>query len=164
MRIPELLLITLMLATTASAAGIGVAPAELSFSVEKGKTQQRELTVYNLEGNDVGIEVTGDSPALKFYHSGSIGANAKEKITVEADAKRLKEGSHSSAIYVTAKSPASGVRLNLGTAVKADINVFTVIKTNAIIGIMTSAAIVLLGLLIYLAAMRLNTAFRAQKA
>lgn len=164
MKISALLFITLLLATTTSAAGIGVAPAELSFSVEKDKTQQRELTVYNLENNEVELDVTSDSPALKFNHSGSIGASGKEKITIEADAKRLKEGSHSSAIYITTKTPASGVRLNLGTAVKADINVFTTVKTNAIIGVMTSSAIVLLGLLTYLASRRLNRAFAAQKA
>ncbi len=164
MKIGALLFIMLLLATAASAAGIGVAPAELRFSVEKGKAQQRELTVYNLEDNDVDIEVTGDSPALKFHHRGGIGAGGKEKITVEVDAKRLKEGSKKGTIYITAKSPASGVRLNLGTAVKADINVFATPKTNAIIGVITSASIVLLGLLMYFAATRLNRAFATQKA
>ncbi len=164
MRIPELLLITLLLATTASAAGIGVTPAELNFNIEKGKTQQHELTVYNLENNEVELDVTSDSDFLKFSHGASISANGKEKITVEADAKKLRQGSYSKNIRITTSSPAKGVRLNLGTAVKASISVFTTNKNSVAVGILTSAAIVLSGLLAYFAATRLSRTFSAQKA
>ncbi len=164
MKLTLLFLLSLLLSTAATAAGIGVAPAELSFNIEKGKTQQRQLTVYNLENGEVELEAASDSDFLKVYHSGSIGANAREKITVEANAKGLKKGSYNGSIYVTAKNQGSGVRLNLGTAVKAHVNVFTTRETSAIIGLITSASIVLAGLLAYFAATRLNMIFTSQKA
>ncbi len=164
MRIPEALLIMLLLATTASASGIGVTPAELSFNIEKGKTQQRELAVYNLGDSAFELDVTSDSDFLRFSHTGRISANGKGKVVVEADAKKLKEGVRSGSIYITAGSQSSGVRLNLGTAVKANVEVFTLKKTSAVTGTITSSAIVLFGLLAYLAAERLRGYFASQKA
>ncbi len=158
------LFITLLLAATASAAGVGVAPAEINFSVEKGKIQQRELAVYNLGDSAFELDVTSDSDFLRFYHAGSIGANGKQKVTVEADAKRLKEGSYSRKIYITTANPAGGVRLNLGTEIMANIEVFSTRKTNAATGAITSSAIVLFGLLAYLAAQLLRSYLASQKA
>ncbi len=158
------LLITLLLAATASAAGIGAAPAELNFNIEKGKTQQRELTVYNLEDAEVELEVASDSDFLKFSHAGSVNANGKMEVVVEAETKKLKQGSYSQHIYVTSKSRVPGLRLNLGTAVRANVEVFSTRKTNAATGAITSSAIVLFGLLAYLAAERLRGYLASQKA
>ncbi len=158
------LLITLLLSATASAAGIGAAPAEINFSVEKGKSQQRELAVYNLGDSAFEIDVTSDSDFLSFRHAGSVSASGKRKVVVEADAKKLRQGSYSRNIYITSKSRVPGVRLNLGTAVKANIEVFSTRKTNAATGTITSSAIVLFGLLAYIAAERLRSHLASQKA
>ena len=164
MKLTLLLLLLLLLSPSATAAGIGTAPAEINFSVEKGKTQQRELVVYNLGDSAFELDVTSDSDSLSFSHAGSIIANGKGKLVVEADAKKLKQGNYSQNVYVTSKSRVPGVMLSLGTAVKANIEVFTTRKTNAETGAITSTAVVIFGLLAYLAAERLKGYLTSQKA
>ncbi|MBS3133064.1 hypothetical protein J4470_02960 [Candidatus Woesearchaeota archaeon] len=142
----------LSLVISVEAAGIGVAPAELSFNIEKGKSQQKELTLYNLEDRETEFEVRGNADFLEFYHNGIIEPFGNEKITVKANAANLKEGNYGKNIYIIASSSDSGVSLKLGAAVKANVNVFTNSATNFLTGIITSASIVAAGLLAYLAA------------
>ncbi len=151
-----LLLLILLFAAEASAAGIGAAPAELNFNVEKGKVQQRELTIYNLADKETNFEIATDSDFLRFHGSNSVDANGRQKIIVEADAKKLKEGSYTGTVYVTASSGASGVRLSTGTAIKTSVAVFELRKASVAVGIMVSTIIVVAGLLAYAVAERLR--------
>lgn len=151
MKIILLLFFSLFLvADAANAIGVGVAPSELNFNIQKGKIQQKELTVYNLEDTETEFEVRSNADYLEFYHSGIIAAASSEKIIVEADASNLKEGTYEEDIYITMTHGASGVRLNLGTVIKTRITIFTIDRTNLLVGIMTSISIVVMGLLIYL--------------
>jgi hypothetical protein len=79
-----ILLITVM---EANAAGIGIAPAELNFNLEKGKKQQKELTVYNLENHEVDFNVYSNANFLEFSYNGIVEGNGMEKIIVEANAE-----------------------------------------------------------------------------
>jgi len=150
MRLFLLFFILLVFVVEVSAAGIGVAPAELNFNVEKGKKQQKEMTVYNLEDSEVHFDVYSKANFLEFFHNGIIEGSGMEKIIVEVNANKLKEGTYKESIYVTASNGASGIKLNLGTAVKVSVHVFTVDKVNMIVGILTSITIIVLGMLIYL--------------
>ena len=151
MKIILLLFFSLFFAVdVVSAVSIGVAPAELNFNLQKGKVQQKELTVYNLEDKETEFEVRSNADYLEFYHNGIIAAASSEKIIVEADAGNLKEGTYEEDIYVTMTNGASGVRFSLGTVIKTQITIFTIDRTNLFVGIMTSIGIVAGGLLIYL--------------
>jgi len=77
-----LFFIFLILSVNVTAAGIGVAPAELNFNVENGKKQQKEITIYNLEDKEVQFEVQSNGDFLDFYHNGIIDGSGMEKILV----------------------------------------------------------------------------------
>ncbi|MBI2663859.1 hypothetical protein HYX10_00770 [Candidatus Woesearchaeota archaeon] len=144
-----LMLVFLLCAIEVSAAGIGVAPAELNFNLEKGNKQQKELTIYSLEDHRINFQVSSDAEFLRFYHSGIVEGSGSEKIIVELDSGRMKAGEHEETIYITSSNGAAGVKLNLGTAVKANANVADANKLNAAAGIITSLTIVMAGLLLY---------------
>jgi len=151
-----LLFLFLLSVITANAVGIGVAPAELNFKIEKGKSQQKELTIYNLGDKETEFEVRSNADFMEFYHNGIIAAFGNEKIIVEAIAKNLKEGNYAENIYITSSNGASGVHFNLGTAVKANVEVFKVDKTNLLTGIITFVAVLVVGLLFYLTMTKAN--------
>ncbi|MAG15478.1 hypothetical protein CMO88_00280 [Candidatus Woesearchaeota archaeon] len=156
-----ILLITVM---EANAAGIGIAPAELNFNLEKGKKQQKELTVYNLENHEVDFNVYSNANFLEFSYNGIVEGNGMEKIIVEANAEKLKEGQYEKHIYITASNGASGIKLNLGTAVKVNVQVFKINKLNTIVGILTTFAIIVLGMLAYLTATKIKLSEIIRKA
>jgi len=141
----------LILVVEVSAIGIGGAPAELNFNIEKGKSQKKELTVYNLEDMEAEFEVNSNAKFLQFYHNGIIEAVGAEKIIVEAITENLKEGNYEENIYITSSNSASGLKFNLGAAIKTNVKVFTIAKTNVLTGVITSITIVVVGLMIYFA-------------
>ncbi len=143
------LLAFLLLASCVAAAGIGVTPAELSFNIEKGKRQQRELTVYNLDDKELEFEAQSDAAFIQFYHEGVIEPESGSKITVEADATKLKTGKHTATIYITTKSNNQGVGIRVGTAIEATVEVFSHNEPNFLVGILISVMIVASGLAIY---------------
>jgi len=149
MKLFLLLFFSLIFITEVKAAGIGIAPGELNFNVERGRTQQKELTIYNLENQEIEFEVSSSADFLEFYHNGILEASGVDKIIVEAATGNLKEGSYNELIYITSSNGASGVKLDLGVAVKANVLVYSTEKANTFFGLIISISIVFVGLLIY---------------
>ena len=136
------------------ATGIGVAPAELIFSIEEGEVQRRELTVYNLDDGPLEFEVESRDPFLRFQHGGAIDPQGSSKVIVEADAKLLKGGDHVGYVQVFRSNGLDGVQLKIGTVVKARVSVIPVDKASVIVGMALFFSIVILGgLLAYLSSM-----------
>ena len=159
-----LLFAFLMLATGASATGIGVVPAELDFELEKGEKSGKTLTVYNLGSEIIELEVNSPADHLRFYHNLTVPANGNEKIFVEVLTGDLGGGNYTNSVYVTTRNSAEGVKFNLGAAVKVSVNVINSTKANPVIGILVSTTILLTGILAYFAATRLPRIFSGWKA
>ena len=148
----------LVFAIEVAATGIGAAPAELQFSVEKGRRQQKELTLYNLDERSIEFEVRSGSGFLEFYHNGTAEPLGAEKIIVEANAEKLKEGTHTGTVYITTAGNPGGVALSIGAAIKVTVSVFSRNKTSFLTGVMTTFLIVAAGLAIYYSSARAHRA------
>ena len=159
MKIFFLFLFLVILGVNVHAAGIGVVPAELNFEIEKGKNQQKELTLYNLENNEMKFEVNSNSDYLQFRHDGHVRPNEDSKITVEVISDNLDEGTYSEYVYVTTSNSASGVKFNLGAAVKTSVHVYDASKPDRLVGILISIAIVVFGVILYFTSTNLNKIF-----
>lgn len=158
------LLLFLLAAATVDAAGIGVAPSELHFSVLEGRTQERELTVYNLNMAGATISAESSSDFVSIEKTAALEAGSSAKLAVEADASSLKPGNHEATIYLTTAGSAGGVALNIGTAVKATLSVIPLSRASILVGLFTSAAVVIAGLGLYFASLRAIRLLRPAKA
>jgi len=145
-----ILLVFLLISMNVQAAGIGVSPSELVFNIEKGKKQQREVMVYNLEDATVNVQVNSDSPYLEFYYNGVIEGQGNDLVVIEVDGTDLKEGNHSGTVYITAAGQGSGVLLSVGAAVKTRVNVFQTEKIDWRMGLLTTLAVFAGGMLLFL--------------
>ena len=151
MKILTYCLALLLASLPVMAAGIGAAPSHLTFNVEEGGKQKRELTVYNLDDNPLEFEVKSQAPFLKFHHNSTIEPRGSNKIIVEANAKNLKKGNHTGYVNIFRSNGIDGVQLKIGTAVKASVSVTPTDKASAIVGMALFFSMALLGgLLAYL--------------
>ena len=152
-----LVVVMLLMPIEIMAVGMGVAPSEVIFDVEKGSRQQKELTVYNLQEETTEFEVRTDAAFLEFFHNGMIEGMDGEKVVVQVDAATLDKGSYRSTIYITTFNHASGVKLNLGSAVKVKVNVFETNKNNVAIAVLVTIVTAIAGVLAYFAMLRIKT-------
>jgi len=144
------LMIFLLVCMNVQAAGIGVSPSEVVFNLEKGKKQQREIIVYNLEDSPIQVEVDSDRKYLDFYHNGEIEGQGYDIILIEADGAMLEEGNHSGIVYITVAGQGSGVMLRVGAAVKTTVNVIQTEKVNWRMGLLTTLLVFVTGMFLFL--------------
>ena len=116
-------LLFLFLVSDVEATGIGVAPSDLSFKVEEGQTQRREITAYNLKEEPSEISVESSSDFLKFQYDRFVEAESSGKIVVEVDASGLKQGKYSGKIYVSLVENSETVAVEVGTAIGFEVEV-----------------------------------------
>ena len=117
MRLFLFFLFFLFLAQDVWAMGIGVAPSELSFEVEQGQVQSRELTVYNLKEVPSKVHIETGSDLLKFFYNDSIAGGGSGKVVASLDSRDAEPGNYSGKIYVSLGDSSSSVEVRVGTAV-----------------------------------------------
>jgi hypothetical protein len=133
--------IFLLLIETASAQGIGIAPARLEFSGEKDSIAERQIIIYNPSEEEMRFSIEG--PFLFSEKSGLIGAGGSRKIVAST---QLKED-QTSKITIVSESGDEGITLNTGVAIDAVISVLREAKdAKKVVGPIISASIVALGL------------------
>ncbi len=144
---------------SASAAGFGVSPSNIGFTVEKGLSASRQLIIYNT-GTDAQFTAASNDPAIAVEPSAGLVRKGKATVlTVTASGK--KPGKSASEILVNLahdRNPGREVMLSLGTRVGVSLAVIesAVPSANFFVGMLTSAGIVVSGLSAYLAMRRKN--------
>ncbi len=143
---------------SAIAAGFGVSPSSLEFTVEKGSEASRQLTIYNT-GADAQFAAISGNPAVTVAPGTAMVGESKSVVaTVTATGKKLGKSSGEILISFTPEGSSAGneVLFSLGTRVGVSLNVVesAMHSANFFVGILTSAAIVVSGLSAYLALRR----------
>ncbi len=138
---------------SSAAAGFGVSPSALEFTVEEGSESSRQLIIYNT-GKESGFSAESSSPeaVLVFPPSGTLLEGGTAIVTVTAFGKKI--GTSESEITVSVNSDENGkVGVELGAAVAVNINVIksSALPANAFVGMLLSASIVLSGVAAYYA-------------
>ena len=133
------------------AAGFGVSPSTLDFTVEEGSESSRQLIIYNT-GKESGFSVQSSSPevVLVFPSSGTLPEGGTAIVTVTAFGKKV--GTSESEITVSVNSHENGrvgVALGAAVAVKLSVVKGSVLSANAFVGMLLSTFIVMFGLCAY---------------
>ncbi|MBI2550542.1 hypothetical protein HYV83_05185 [Candidatus Woesearchaeota archaeon] len=133
---------------SSAAAGFGVSPSTLDFTVEEGSESSRQLTLYNT-GKESEFNAESSSPEVVLVSpsSGTLPEGGTVAVTVTAFGK--KAGTSESEIIMSVNSHENGrVSVALGAAVAVKLSVVkgSVLSANAFVGILLSASIVLFGL------------------
>ena len=134
-----------------AAAGFGVSPSTLDFTVKEGSESSRQLIIYNT-GKESEFSAESSSPevVLVFPSSGTLPEGGTAIVTVTAFGK--KAGTSESEITVSVNSHENGrIGVALGAAVAVNINVIksSALSANALVGMLLSTGIVLLGITAY---------------
>lgn len=153
---------------SAVAAGFGVSPSALEFTVEKGAEASRQLTIYNT-GADAQFVAISENPAVTVVPgTAMLGESESAVATVTATGKKLGKSSGEILISFTPEGSSAGneVLFSLGTRVGVSLNVIesSARSANFFAGALTSAAIVVGGLSAYLALRRKNVRLLPTKA
>lgn len=138
------------------AAGFGVSPSSLDFTVEEGSEASRQLTIYNT-GKESGFNVESSSPELVqvFPSSGTLPEGGLVLVTVTAFGKKV--GSSENELKISFASQTSKeVSVALGAVVAVKLNVVkgSALSASAFVGMLLSTSIVLFGLAAYYALRR----------
>ena len=134
------------------AAGFGVSPSTLDFTVEKGSEASRQLIIYNT-GDAAEFKAISSNPALVQVSpsEGIISTGAASHITVTATGENA--GSSLEEITVSLSSHNNGgeVSLQLGTAIAVRLYVVESAKklANPAVGLVIAASILLVGTAAY---------------
>ena len=136
------------------AAGFGVSPSTLDFTVEKGSEASRQLIIYNT-GDAAEFKAVSSNPELISVYpiSGTISEEGTEKLTVTAFGKKAVAADEQIMISMNPQiSRAGDISLLLGTNVAARVRVIQSAARSAdfLVGSLLSASIVIAGLLAYL--------------
>ncbi len=135
----------------ASAAGIGIAPSSLDFSVNEGSSASRQLLVYNTGSGEAIFSLASSSTERLSVkpEKAAIPGGGMASFIVTASGTRA--GESDEAIFGEVEDGSGGVRISLGTAVRVKIRVANAAlqPANAFVGVSLSAGIVMAGLSAY---------------
>ena len=136
------------------AAGFGVSPSTLDFTVEKGSEASRQLIIYNT-GQAAEFNAVSSNPELisVYPSSGAISEEGTKRLAVTVFGKN--EGVAYEHIVISMNprmSMAGDISLSLGTNIAAKVHVIESAAryANFLVGILLSAGIIIAGLLAYL--------------
>ncbi len=138
----------------AVAAGFGVSPSSLDFTVVEGSESSRQLTIYNT-GADARFMASSDNPAITVVPSTAmLGKSESAAVTVTAAGKKAGKSSGEILISFIPEGGSAGneVLFSLGTRVGVSLAVIenAVQSANFFVGMLASAGIVVAGLSLYL--------------
>lgn len=144
---------------TANAAGFGVSPSSLEFTVEKGTEVSRQLIIYNT-GRAAEFEAESSNLELVMVYpsSGIIDEGGTATITVTATGKTAGTKKEEINVRISGLSELSGngdkevgISLGAGIPVKVIVVNSASVAANAFVGVMLAMGIVLFGLAAYYA-------------
>lgn len=138
---------------SSAAAGFGVSPSALDFTVEESSESSRQLIIYNT-GKESEFSVKSSSPELlrAFPLSGTLPEGGTAAVTVTALGKKV--GTSESEITVSFNSHENGkvgVALGAAVAVKLSVVKGPALPASAFVGTLLSTGIVLFGASAYCA-------------
>ena len=135
------------------AAGFGVSPSAIDFTVEKGSAASRQLIIYNT-GPDAQFTAVSEDPAITVKPDKGILGKDKSVVTVTATGRKVGKSSGEILISLLPNSGKADkeVRFSLGTRVGVSVRVLesAVPSASPFVGMLTSAGIVAAGLSAYL--------------
>ena len=142
----------------AIAAGFGVSPSSLEFTVEKGAEASRQLMIYNTGAAARFVANSGNPAITVVPGTAMLGESESAVATVTATGKKLGKSSGEILISFTPDGSSAGneVLFSLGTRVGVSLNVIesSARSANFFVGMLTSSAVVVGGLFAYLALRR----------
>lgn len=141
------------------AAGLGVSPSSLEFSVREGEEASRQLVIYNTGTDAAEFSISASSSHIKvFPESGKIAGGKAAVSTITAAG--AKPGLDSGELIVSLGSGSSENRIAfaLGTAIPVSLNVIAngAAAANGAIGALVSAGTFVAGLAGYYRLRRLH--------
>jgi len=132
----------------ASAVGIGVAPAELNFSVQVGTSDSRILYVINTGDEDSGYRVYVDEKYRDWFtispENFTLAPGENEAVKLSLSPPIIASGNFTTLVYAVSYSPSSEFRVGGGIKVPAHVKV-----SNSGLLLGSAALLVTMGLVYY---------------
>lgn len=138
-----------LLIPTASAVGVGVAPAELNFSVQVGTSDSRVLYVINTGDEDSGYRVYVDERYRDWFtispENFTLAPGENEAVKLSLSPPITASGNFTMLVYAVSYSPSSEFRVGGGIKVPAHVKV-----SNSGLLLGSAALLVTIGLVHYI--------------
>ncbi|MBI2144763.1 hypothetical protein HYU18_00400 [Candidatus Woesearchaeota archaeon] len=135
-------------AGNAGAAGFGVSPSSLEFSLSEGSEASRQLVIFNTGKDSVDFSILA-SPSIRVRpESGEIGGGKAAAATVTVIGTKAGVANGELAVSLgSSRNAENRVSLSLGTSVPVTVRVVKgVPAASAFVGILVSVVIVVAGL------------------
>jgi LPXTG-motif cell wall-anchored protein len=122
-----ILIFSLLFIPAASAVGVGVAPAELNFSVQVGSSESRILYVINTGTEESGYKVYVDEKYRDWFtispENFTLAPNENKAVHISLSPPISASGNFSILVYAVSYSPSSEFRVGGGIKVPANAKV-----------------------------------------